>query len=79
MESPAAKKEKSIFWQAISLAFQFGYTITIPLVILVLLGRFLDKKFDSSPIFILTGIIISMIISGVALFLKMKKILAEMK
>jgi len=79
MEDSTSKKEKSIFWQAVSLAFQFGYTITIPLVILVLLGRFLDKKFDSSPIFILAGIIISVIISGIALVLKMKKILAEIK
>jgi hypothetical protein len=40
MEDSTSKKEKSIFWQAVSLAFQFGYTITIPLVILVLVGRF---------------------------------------
>lgn len=77
--SKTSKKEKSIFWQAVGLVFQFGYTIIVPLVILVLAGRLLDKKFNSSPIFLLTGIIVSVIISGVALLLKMKKILAKMK
>lgn len=79
MKNSQQKKEKSVFWQAVGLAFQFGYTITVPLVILVLIGRFLDKKFDSSPIFILTGIVLSMIASGVALFIKIKKVLAEIK
>ncbi len=79
MANQESKQDKSAFWQAVGLAFQFGYTITLPLVILVLAGRLLDKKFDSSPIFLLTGIMISMIISGIALFVKMKKVLAKMK
>lgn len=79
MANPESKQEKSVFWQAVGLSFQLGYTITLPLVVLALVGRLLDRKFDSSPIFLLTGIIISMIISGIALFVKMKKILAKMK
>ncbi len=77
MKNLESNKEKSIFWQAVSLAFQLGYTITIPLVILALVGRFLDKRFNSSPLFLLIGIVLSMIISSVALFVKMKRITAK--
>ncbi len=69
-------KEKSVFWQAVSLAFQFGYTITIPLVALVLGGRFLDRRFHSSPIFLISGIVFSVIVSSIALFIRMRKIMA---
>ncbi len=72
-------KEKSVFWQAVGLAWQFGYTITIPLIALVLAGRFLDKKFDSSPLLLLTGIVFSIIISSTVLLIKVKKIMEEIK
>lgn len=74
-----ANKEKSVFWQAAGLAFQFGYTITIPLVILVLLGRFLDKKFDSSPVLFLTSIVLSLIVSSIVLLIKVKKVMEQIK
>lgn len=77
MKDYKSNKEASVFWQAVSLAFQLGYTVTIPLVILALVGRFLDKKFNSSPLFLLVGIVLSMIISSAALFIKMKKITAK--
>ncbi len=72
-------KEKSAFWQAIGLAWQFGYTITIPLVALVLAGRFLDKKFNSSPLLLLIGIVLSIIISSIVLLVKVKRIIEEVK
>lgn len=73
------KKEKSLFWQAVGLAFKFGYTITLPLIILALAGRFLDKKFDSSPILLLTAIVLSLIFSSAALLVKVKKVMEEIK
>ena len=45
----------------LSLAFELGYLIALPIITLALLGRMLDKKMDSSPWFLLGGIIISMI------------------
>ena len=78
-ESARLRREGSVFWQAVGLVFQFGYTIALPLVVLALLGRFLDKKFDSSPILFLTTIILSLIISSVALLIKIKKIMGDIK
>lgn len=70
---------KSALWQAVGLVFKFGYTITIPLVALALAGRFLDKKFDSSPLLLLTGIVLSLIVSSIMLLIKVKKVMEEIK
>lgn len=56
--------------QALSYAWQFGYTIAVPLVVLALLGRFLDQKLGTSPWFLLGGILLSIIISSVAVVMK---------
>jgi F0F1-type ATP synthase assembly protein I len=72
-------KKRAPFLKAISLAWDLGYIIAIPLVVLAISGRLLDKKFDSSPVFLLAGIFLAMIVSGVMTFRKTKKILDEVK
>ncbi len=68
--------EKSPF-RPLALAWELGYTIAIPLVALALGGRFLDKNFDTSPIFLLVGIFVSILISSFLIYRKTKKILSE--
>ncbi|MFH1430627.1 MAG: AtpZ/AtpI family protein [Candidatus Uhrbacteria bacterium] len=63
-------------WSALQLAFQLGYLITIPLVIFTLLGRVLDRKIGTSPLFLISGVLISLIISGVAVSLKAKQVMS---
>lgn len=58
-----------------SLAFELGYIIAIPIVALGLLGRILDKKFDSSPVLLLVGIFLSIILSSFGIYRKVKKII----
>lgn len=65
---------KSPLLSALSLAWELGYTIAIPIVILGFGGAWLDKKIGSSPAFLLTGIILSLIISGIAVYRKVKNI-----
>ena len=45
------------------LAFEVGWTIALPLVGLALLGRWLDKIFQASPLFLLTGSLLAITIS----------------
>ncbi|MFH0712795.1 MAG: AtpZ/AtpI family protein [Candidatus Jorgensenbacteria bacterium] len=68
--------EKSLF-RPLALAWELGYTIAIPLVALALGGRFLDKSFDTSPIFLLIGIFVSIFISSFLIYRKTKKILSQ--
>lgn len=61
-------------WSVLNLAWELGYIIALPVVILGFGGAWIDKKLGSSPGFILTGILLSVIISGVAVYRKIKKL-----
>ena len=63
-------KSQSSTWFALSLAWQLGYTIAIPVVVFGLLGRFLDKKLDTSPLLLLIGIFASITVSSIGVYRK---------
>lgn len=61
------KKKPSLVYD-ISLAFQLGFLVAIPLVGFLVLGVFLDKKFSSSPIFTLLLTIVSLIFVSIEVY-----------
>ena len=71
------KNEKMIFFKTLGLAWQLGYIIAVPLVIFAISGRFLDRKYDASPVFLLSGMLLAIIVSGLLVFRKTKKILED--
>ena len=62
-------------WQALGLAWEMGYTIAVPLVAFALGGKFLDHKLGTSPWMLLTGVIVSIPISTIVIYLKIAKII----
>jgi LPXTG-motif cell wall-anchored protein len=76
---PEENKEKTSFFKALGLAWEMGYIIAVPLVILAVIGRLLDRKLSSSPILLLIGILLAMVISGVLVFRRTKRIMDEVK
>lgn len=70
MKEKREDKNKHDDFKPYSFAFELGYIITIPIVVFGLVGRFLDKKFESSPILLLLGIFIAMIISSIGIYKK---------
>jgi len=71
------KKEANGLWSALSLAWEMGYTIAVPLVAFALGGRLLDRRFDTSPWLLLAGIFISIPISTIVIHWKMMKIIGK--
>ena len=65
---------KNPVWYALSLAWNLGYVIAVPIVILGFSGAWLDKKFATSPLFILIGIFLAMILSGIGIYRKVNEI-----
>jgi hypothetical protein len=63
---------KNSLWTVLNLAWELGYLIALPIVILGFGGAWLDKKFGTSPILLLAGIGLSVIISGIAVYRKIK-------
>jgi F0F1-type ATP synthase assembly protein I len=71
------EENKKDSWSAVSLAWELGYAIAIPLVVLALLGRFLDKKIGTSPWLLLTGILLSILISSYLIYRKTTNIIEK--
>lgn len=66
---------KNNLWSALNLAWKLGYAIALPIVILGFGGAVLDKKIGTPPLFLLVGIALSIVISGVAVYRKIKSII----
>jgi len=45
------------------MALQIGFTVAFTTILFVLGGRWLDGKFQTAPIFILSGIVLALIVS----------------
>ncbi len=58
-----------------SLAWEMGWLITLPIVLLGAGGVFLDKKMGTSPWILLSAFGFSIIISSVAVYYKTMKVL----
>lgn len=69
-EEGREKNKNEGVWYALSLAWQLGYTIAIPIVVLALVGRMLDKRFGTSPWLLLAGIFVSLFVSTIAIYYK---------
>lgn len=67
------------FWKALGMAWELGYIIAIPIVILGLGGRFLDKRLETSPWLFLTGVLVSIILTSFGLVWKFKKLLKDVE
>ncbi len=69
---------KNALWRALGYAWQFGYTIVVPLVVLGLGGRLLDRQLNTAPWLFLTGIIVSIVLSTTFLIIKASRILSSL-
>ncbi|MEA3273495.1 MAG: AtpZ/AtpI family protein [Patescibacteria group bacterium] len=54
-------------------AFILGYVIVIPLVGAVVLGRWLDNRFNSEPFLLLLLVLLAIIFSSIFLVVKLRK------
>ncbi len=55
-------------WLAVAFAWRLGYRIAAPLVILLLLGRWLDRRLATSPWFLISGLVLSLVTTNVLMF-----------
>lgn len=64
--------KKSLLF-SLSLFGQIGFGVAIPLVVLGLLGRYLDTKFNTGHILVIVGIVLAVVIT----FFYLRKIVKE--
>ena len=59
--------------ELIAFAYDLGFAIIIPLVLLGLGGRWLDRAQGTSPLFLICGLLLSLISTGIIIVRKVKK------
>jgi len=68
---------ESGMWVALGFAWRLGYSIAIPLVVLLLVGRLLDKRFGTSPWLLITGLALSFITTNVLMFREAMRVMQQ--
>jgi len=77
MANNANNKDDAKVWTAYELALNLGFMIVIPILVFGIGGVFLDKKFDTFPIFVLIGFFLSMVSGLSIVYVKTKDIIAN--
>jgi F0F1-type ATP synthase assembly protein I len=73
------RPEKSPLQQALAIGWELGYSIAIPIVLLALGGRLLDRRFGTSPLFLLGGVLLSLLMSTLWLSRIAKRLLSDIE
>lgn len=77
-QTPAQmKKDSEVYGLSLSLAGQLGYLIAIPAVALGFGGAYMDKYFQTSPMYMLLGLFIALVLSSIAVYRKVKLIISS--
>ncbi|HQD89159.1 MAG TPA: AtpZ/AtpI family protein [Candidatus Paceibacterota bacterium] len=66
MSSPVKNQNKdksNNFFYAVSLGLEMGFLIALPLVIFLILGVFLDKKFETFPFYLISAMILGLVLT----------------
>lgn len=62
---------------SLGLAFELGYLIALPAAMLGFFGAFLDKRLETSPLFVISGFCIAFAISAYAVWKKVRAIIRQ--
>ncbi|MEK7125354.1 MAG: AtpZ/AtpI family protein [Patescibacteria group bacterium] len=65
--------DRQYYLFGLRIAGDFGLTIAIPVVLLVLLGRSLDERYQQGWLFTVLAFILAALISGTIIYRKAKK------
>ena len=57
----------------------FGFAIAAPVVLFVLIGQYLDGKYNRSPLFTILGFVLAALVTAKVIYKKAKKYGAEYK
>ena len=52
-------------WQVVSLAFELGFIIALPVLLFGLLGKYLDARLGTNPVFKTIGLLLALTSSGI--------------
>lgn len=65
-------------WTLLGIAWDLGYLIVLPIVIFGFAGAYTDKYYSTSPLFLLIGIGLSLLITTIGVYGKMSTFIQKM-
>ena len=69
-QKPPKSTGREYYMFAFRIMGDFGASIAIPVVILVLIGQYLDGRYEKSPLFTILGFVLAALISGRMIYKK---------
>lgn len=60
---------------SLRLAWNLGFIIAVPVAVFGFGGAYVDKYLQTTPIFVITGFALAIVLSGVGVYRKVKEIL----
>lgn len=66
-------KDRKYMILGLKIAGDFGVSIAVPIILFVLIGQWLDGKYDKSPWFTILGFVLATLISAKIIYKKAKK------
>ena len=66
-------KDRKYYLFAVRIIGDFGATIAVPVVVFVLIGQWLDGKYDKSPWFTIAAFVLAVLLSGKMIYKKAKR------
>ncbi len=64
-------------WLALGFAWKLGYSIAVPLVLLLLVGRWLDQRLGTAPWLLITGLVVSFVLTNVLMFREAMRVMQQ--
>lgn len=66
-------ENNSKIWIWFGIVFELGFLIAIPIVVLILLGRWLDMKFGTGVFFLVSGVVLALVSTTVLIARRVKQ------
>lgn len=70
---PIDPKDRKYYLLGLRIAGDFGATIAAPVVVFVLIGQWLDEKYDKNPWLTVASFLLAAVLSGVMIYKKAKR------
>ena len=71
-KKPQKSKSREYYMFAFRIMGDFGASIAIPVVLLVLMGQYLDERYGKSPLFTIIGFVLAALVSAKIIYKKAK-------
>ncbi|MBU2542544.1 AtpZ/AtpI family protein [Patescibacteria group bacterium] len=70
---PTDPKDRKYMLMGLRIAGDFGASIAVPVILFVLMGQWLDGKYEKTPLFTVIAFILAAVVSGKMIYKKAKQ------